>query len=68
MKKIEQSTTISSVEFLNSLNKYIPSLVLSQWISKADVSKMELPEIQDQETAVLFADISGFTMISEACA
>ena len=27
-----------------------------------------LPYIQDMETVVLFADISGFTNISEACA
>jgi adenylate cyclase 10 len=27
-----------------------------------------LPELQSMETVVLFADISGFTMISEACA
>lgn len=27
-----------------------------------------LPELQSTETVVLFADISGFTMISEACA
>ena len=29
---------------------------------------MVLPELQQMETVVLFADISGFTMISEACA
>jgi adenylate cyclase 10 len=29
---------------------------------------MTLPELQPMETVVLFADISGFTMISEACA
>ena len=27
-----------------------------------------MPELQSTETVVLFADISGFTMISEACA
>ena len=29
---------------------------------------VSLPELQRMETVVLFADISGFTMISEACA
>jgi adenylate cyclase 10 len=43
-------------------------LVLSHWINKQDINKMTLPELQPMETVVLFADISGFTMISEACA
>jgi len=58
---------ISSNEFMSSLNKYIPSLVLSHWMTKQG-DKMTLPELQSTETVVLFADISGFTMISEACA
>ena len=30
-------------------------------------SNGELPEAQDMETVVIFADISGFTNLSEAC-
>ena len=59
---------IPGSEFVNSLNKYIPSLVLSQWITKSEQQQLVLPELQQMETVVLFADISGFTMISEACA
>lgn len=33
-----------------------------------DATKKRLPEIQKMETAVLFADISGFTALGEACA
>lgn len=67
MKKTENNY-LASNEFINSLNKYIPSLVLQQWIQKTDINKISLPELQSTETVVLFADISGFTMISEACA
>lgn len=67
MKKGE-ANYVTSMEFTNALNKYIPSLVLSQWISKLDSPQSSLPELQSTETVVLFADISGFTMISEACA
>jgi len=59
---------LTSMEFTNALNKYIPSLVLSQWISKLQEPAISLPELQSTETVVLFADISGFTNISEACA
>ena len=53
-----------------SLNKYIPSLVLQQLIMReqsADKST-KLPELQPMETVVIFADISGFTNLGEACA
>ena len=66
---IANNSYISSAEFVSSLNKYIPSLVLSHWMNKqGDLTKLALPELQQTETVVLFADISGFTMISEACA
>jgi class 3 adenylate cyclase len=47
-----------------------------QMISDQEVKDLEvklknsekLPYIQEMETVVLFADISGFTKISEACA
>lgn len=67
MKKSE-ANYVTSMEFTNALNKYIPSLVLSQWVSKLDNPSSQLPELQSTETVVLFADISGFTNISEACA
>ena len=55
---------------MNALNKYIPSLVLSNWMQNQSLGEklVSLPELQRMETVVLFADISGFTMISEACA
>ena len=59
---------ITSSEFVNALNKYIPSLVLDHWMHKENLNKLVLPELQKTETVVLFADISGFTNISEACA
>lgn len=91
---------LTSVQFFNALNKYIPSLVLQNWIDQQKAEdeyleaerrankspskitekpplhfpmpmprpKQQLPFIQDMETVVLFADISGFTNISEACA
>jgi class 3 adenylate cyclase len=37
-------------------------------MQKPDINKLVLPELQTTETVVLFADISGFTNISEACA
>jgi len=38
-------------------------------VQRAETSKkQELPELQKMETCVLFADISGFTMLGEACA
>ncbi len=35
MKKAENNY-VSSMEFTNALNKYIPSLVLQQWMSKIE--------------------------------
>ena len=66
---------ISNMEFITTLNKYIPSLVLQQLImrynsqkNKENAGKVNLPELQPMETVVLFADISGFTNLGEACA
>ena len=47
--------------------------MLSSWNDKHFLkektgTESSLPYIQDMETVVLFADISGFTNISEACA
>ena len=35
MKKSENNY-VTSMEFTNALNKYIPSLVLQQWMSKIE--------------------------------
>ena len=37
-------------------------------ISQEMLNRKSLPFIQEIETVVLFADISGFTKVSEACA
>ena len=64
----------SNLGFITSLNKYIPSLVLQKLIQRFESSKdktvaeAKLPEIQKMETVCMFADISGFTNLSEACA
>ena len=51
------------------LNKYIPSLVLQQLIERQKSGgDSVLPELQPMETVVVFADISCFTNLSEACA
>ena len=68
-KMVAVSNHFSNLDYLNNLNKYMPSLVLQQLIKKEQEKKMtELPELQPMETVVVFADISGFTNLSEACA
>ena len=44
------------------------SMKLDKKLSGSFKPQETLPYIQDMETVVLFADISGFTNISEACA
>lgn len=64
---IEQS--VASV--LQNLTKFVPSLVIKKLISRAmnsDNARTELPELEHMETVVIFADISGFTNLSERCA
>ena len=36
---------LTSMDFTNALNKYIPSLVLSQWISKLNEPARSLPDL-----------------------
>ena len=56
-------------DYVTSLSKYIPSLVLHQLIQRQESGrKTVLPELQEMETVCLFADISGFTKVGEACA
>jgi len=55
-------------DFLQKVNRYIPSLVLSQVIASYDESQKEglkCPLRQPMTTAVLWADISGFTKLGE---
>lgn len=66
---VSSKANISNMDFVMILNKYIPSLVLQQLIVRDRKSEASvLPELQPMETVVLFADISGFTNLSEACA
>ena len=67
---VSANNHFSNLDFIMSLNKYIPSLVLQQLIAREQsTDKMvQLPELQPMETVCLFADISGFTNLSEACA
>ena len=69
-KKVVTATShFSNLDFIMHLNKYIPSLVLQQLIQKEQARvQTKLPELQPMETVVVFADISGFTNLSEACA
>lgn len=68
-KMVSTANHFSNLDYLNNLNKYIPSLVLEQLIKKDQAHKpTTLPELQKMETVVVFADISGFTNLSEACA
>ena len=49
----------------------MPSLVIQKLIADEGLkssSKCSLPELQSMETVVIFADISGFTNLSEKCA
>ena len=52
------------------LSKFVPSLVIQRLIEKGHKNETvwKLPELQESETCVIFADISGFTNLSEACA
>ena len=51
---------------MEKVNRYIPSLVLSQVIASSENQKrLECPLRQSMRTAVLWADISGFTALGE---
>ena len=55
--------------YVDSLSKFVPSLVIQKLIrSNKETDKASLPELQAMETVVMFADISGFTNLSESCA
>ncbi|CAI2375966.1 unnamed protein product [Moneuplotes crassus] len=56
----------NSFDMSRSLINYIPSLILGHQLRSK--GSEELPSIQPLNTVVLFADISGFTKISEMCA
>ena len=60
---------ISNSEYVINLSKFVPSLVIQKLLERdAFNKKVELPELQSMESVVIFADISGFTNLSEACA
>ncbi|CAI2376171.1 unnamed protein product [Moneuplotes crassus] len=63
---LSAGTKKSSFDMSRSLINYIPSLILGHQLRSKD--NEELPSIQPLHTVVLFADISGFTKISEMCA
>ena len=57
------------MDYIIRLSKFIPSLVIQQLIERESSKEVKkLPELQAMETVVLWADISGFTNLSEACA
>lgn len=68
----------SKQHYINELSKFVPSLVIHKLItdennkvtnfSQAVSASPQLPELQSMETVVMFADISGFTNLSEMCA
>ena len=62
--------TYSVAEYVTMLSKFVPSLVIQRLIEKKknNETTWKLPELQESETVVIFADISGFTNLSEACA
>ena len=55
---------------MSILNKFVPTLVINQLIKQEKMFNMKqtFPQLQPMETVVIFADISGFTNLSEACA
>ena len=58
----------SKSEYVDSLSKFVPSLVIQKLLKVEEESKAKLPELQAMQTVVMFADISGFTNLSESCA
>jgi len=65
----KKTNMTSNMAFIMRLSKFIPSLVIQQLIRRENSTvPKKLPELQAMETVVLWADISGFTNLSEACA
>jgi class 3 adenylate cyclase/tetratricopeptide (TPR) repeat protein len=54
------------VILLKTLSSYVPNVVLREFV--ANPSSLKLPFINHFPACVLFADISGFTPLCEACA
>ena len=71
-EKVKHKTNwnYSESQYVTDLCQFVPSLVIQRLIqkSKLGVKTDKLPELQEMETVVIFADISGFTNLSEACA
>ena len=70
VKPHKSNVNYSIGQYVTKLSKFVPSLVIQRLI---DISRRGInnptkyPEIQEMETVVIFADISGFTALSEAC-
>ena len=66
----KKNVNYSVGEYVQMLSKFVPSLVIQNLIGKmkkGNAHTTKYPEIQEMETVVIFADISGFTALSEAC-
>ena len=62
-------THFSKLEYAIGLSKFVPTQVIQKLIQEdKQTIKAKLPEMQSMETVVIFADISGFTNLSESCA
>ena len=73
-RKVEDNPGVINqniVNVLQNLTKFVPSLVVQKLISDAHdpaEAKKPPPQLQKMETVVIFADISGYTNLSENCA
>ena len=50
----------------DALTSYLPSTVLSAVLDMHAQGRTSMPQIDSYETCVLFADVSGFTALTEA--
>ena len=58
-------------EFVTKLSTYLPHIVVQHLVEtyrRSPDSLLELPQRRSLRTACLFADVSGFTKLSEALA
>ena len=68
-KKGQAAHEFVNPNYTQQLSKFVPSLIIQHLLKQEQgVTMPKLPELQEMETVVIFADISGFTNLSEACA
>ena len=61
------SAAVSPIEIdKGALTSYLPSTVLSAVLDMHAKGRTSMPQIDSYETCVLFADVSGFTALTEA--